>query len=129
LGPRVTTVAFLGDKHTAFDLVRFDRLEKRLEIAFAKTLVALAGASSCRARRCHWEWNFFCAASICCFTASMLKVAPFCIGGKFDEGLRIFGDLLLDVVEPPELVDKKIIIRERTPLPQSAFQGARMGRA
>lgn len=31
-----------GDKHAAFDLVRFDRLEKRPKIAFAKTLVALA---------------------------------------------------------------------------------------
>jgi len=26
-----------GDEHAAFDLVRFDRLEKRLEIAFAET--------------------------------------------------------------------------------------------
>ena len=32
----------LRDEHAAFDLIRFDQLEKRAEIAFAKTLVALA---------------------------------------------------------------------------------------
>jgi hypothetical protein len=36
-----------SDEHAAFDLVRFDRLEMRSEIAFAKTLVALAPA---------WSW-------------------------------------------------------------------------
>ena len=35
-----------------------------------------------RQRSSYWLWNFFWAASICCFTASILKLAPFCIGGN-----------------------------------------------
>ena len=41
---------------------------------------------------------------ICSFTASRLKLAPFCIGGNSMAVWASFADLLLDVDEPPELV-------------------------
>ena len=44
------------------------------------------------------------AASICAFTASRLKLAPFCIGGILDGRLGELRHFLLDEHEAPELV-------------------------
>ena len=57
-----------------------------------------------------------CAAmafSICAFTASRLKLAPFCIGGILDRGLGHLGHFLLHKDEAPELVGEPVVECER----------------
>ena len=58
-------------------------------------------------RACFWA-----AASICSLTASRLKLAPFCIGGKSTNVCASLRDLLLHEDEAPELVAEEV---ERTP--------------